>query len=79
MFNDFMVLGGDAPRHRLAEISAPTLVLHGDEDPARPPPHGAALAAEIAGARLVTLPQVGHELPRRAWDPAVPEILAHTA
>ena len=53
MLNHFMVIGGDAPRHRLAEITAPTLVLHGDEDPLLPPPHGAALAAEIPGARLV--------------------------
>jgi len=78
MFNHFMVVGGDSPRHRLVEISAPTLVLHGDEDPVFPPPHGAALAAEISGARLVTLPQVGHEWPRRAWEPALPEIVAHT-
>ena len=36
MLNHFMVLGGDAPRHRLGEITAPTLVLHGDEDPCGP-------------------------------------------
>ncbi len=78
MLNHFMVLGGDAPRHRLGEITAPTLVLHGDEDPVWPHPHGAALAAEIPGARLVTLPQVGHEWPRRAWTLAVPVILRHT-
>jgi pimeloyl-ACP methyl ester carboxylesterase len=79
MFNHFAVLGGDAPRHRLAEITAPTLVLHGDDDPVWPPAHGAALAAEIPGARLVTLSRVGHEWPRRAWEQALPEILTHTA
>lgn len=79
MFNHFAVMGGDAPRNRLAEITAPTLVLHGDEDPVWPPAHGAALAAEIPGARLVTMPQVGHEWPRRAWTAALPAILAHTA
>jgi pimeloyl-ACP methyl ester carboxylesterase len=78
MFNHFVVVGGDAPRHRLADIAAPTLVLHGDEDPVCPAAHGVALAAEIPGARLVTLPGVGHEWPRRAWEPAVPAILAHT-
>ncbi len=78
MFNHFMVVGGDAPRHRLVEITAPTLVLHGTEDPVFPPAHGAALAAEIPGARLVALPQVGHEWPRRAWTAALPVILAHT-
>ena len=79
MFNHFMVIGGDAPRDRLTEITAPTLVLHGEDDPVLPPAHGAALAAEIPGARLITLPQVGHEWPRRAWEPALPAILAHTA
>ena len=79
MFNHFAVLGGTGDRARPAAISAPTLVLHGDEDPVFPPAHGAALAASIPGARLITLPGVGHELPRRAWDVAVPAILRHTA
>jgi pimeloyl-ACP methyl ester carboxylesterase len=78
MFNHFMIVGGDPPRGRLAEISAPTLVLHGTEDPVFPPDHGVALAAEIPGARLITMPQVGHEWPRRAWEALLPEILAHT-
>ncbi|HVH23586.1 MAG TPA: alpha/beta hydrolase [Pseudonocardia sp.] len=79
MFNHFQVIGGDAPPDRMAGITAPTLVLHGDDDPLFPPAHGAALAAEIPGARLITLPQVGHEWPRRAWEPALPEILTHTS
>ena len=79
MFNHFQVIGGDAPRDRLAGITAPTLVLHGEDDPLLPPAHGAALAAEIPGARLITLPQVGHEWPRRAWEQALSEILTHTS
>jgi pimeloyl-ACP methyl ester carboxylesterase len=78
MANHFSILGGDAPRNGLAEIGAPTLVLHGDEDPLFPPAHGAALAAEIPGARLVRLPRMGHEWPRRAWVEALPAILRHT-
>ena len=78
MANHFSILGGDAPRNGLAEIGAPTLVLHGDEDPLFPPAHGAALAAEIPGARLVRLPRMGHEWPRRAWGEALPAILRHT-
>ena len=79
MLNHFMVIGGDAPRHRPAEIRRAHPGAARREDPLFPLPHGAALAAEIAGARLVTLPQVGHEWPRRAWERALPEILAHTA
>ena len=45
---------------RLAEIAAPTLVVHGTEDPLVPPPNGAQLAAAIPGARLHPLPGCGH-------------------
>jgi pimeloyl-ACP methyl ester carboxylesterase len=66
-------------RTRLRTIEAPTLVLHGTEDPLFPLPHGEALAAEIPGARLVTLEDMGHEVPpRQVWDQVVPAILDHT-
>ncbi len=65
---------------RVSAITAPTLVLHGTEDPLFPIGHGEALAAEIPGARLVPLPGVGHQMPPPAvWDVVVPEILAHSA
>ncbi|MFD6448802.1 alpha/beta fold hydrolase [Promicromonospora sp. NPDC060204] len=64
-------------RGTLADVTVPTLVLHGDADPLFPPEHGAALAAAITGARLVLLPGVGHQYPpRSAWDVVVPEMLA---
>lgn len=66
-------------RHRLPEITVPTLVLHGDEDPLFPLPHGEALAREIPGARLAVLPRTGHEFPRRNYPLVVKEILALTA
>ncbi len=45
---------------RLAQITAPTLVVHGDYDPLIPYPNGQYLAGHIKGARLVTFPGVGH-------------------
>ena len=63
-------------RGRLGGIAVPTLVVHGEEDPLFPPEHGAALAAAIPGATLHLMPQVGHELPHRAWPALLPEILA---
>ncbi|MFJ5677684.1 alpha/beta fold hydrolase [Streptomyces sp. NPDC093097] len=48
-------------------ITAPTLVLHGLDDPLIKPSAGRATAARIPGARFVPLPGVGHELPERAW------------
>ncbi|MEV0894036.1 alpha/beta hydrolase [Promicromonospora sp. NPDC050262] len=77
--NHFLV--GSSPLHgTLADVSVPTLVLHGDADPLFPPEHGAALAAAIDGARLVLLPGVGHQYPpRTAWAVVVPEMLAISA
>jgi pimeloyl-ACP methyl ester carboxylesterase len=66
-------------RERLGEISAPTLVLHGEDDPFFPIGNGAALAAEIPGARLVRLDRAGHQLPAHAVPVVADELLAHTA
>jgi pimeloyl-ACP methyl ester carboxylesterase len=55
-------------------------VLHGTEDPLLPYGHAEALAGEIAGARLVPLEGVGHEVPPRpVWDRVVGAILEHTS
>lgn len=66
-------------RERLGEIVAPTLVLHGEDDPFFPIGNGEALAAEIPGARLVRLDRTGHGLPAHAVPTVVDELLVHTA
>jgi pimeloyl-ACP methyl ester carboxylesterase len=76
--NHDLVDGGLGWHERLGEIAAPTLVIHGDDDPFMPLAHGQALADAIPGARLLTLEASGHELPRRTWDAVVPAILALT-
>ena len=66
---------------RLAElprIVAPTLVIHGDEDPLVPLADGEAVAAAIAGARLLVIPGMGHELPPWVLAEILPAIVAHT-
>jgi pimeloyl-ACP methyl ester carboxylesterase len=64
----FEVEGGPPGRERLGAIRAPTVVVHGTDDPAFPPAHGRALAAAIPGARLVEVDGFGHAtLPRDAW------------
>ncbi|MER6942984.1 alpha/beta fold hydrolase [Nonomuraea sp. NPDC000554] len=50
-------------RELLKGVSAPTLVVHGTEDPFFPYPHGVATAEAVPGARLVTIDGMGHELP----------------
>lgn len=66
-------------RERLGSITAPTLVVHGEDDPFFPLGNGRALAAEIPGAELLVLPGVGNELPRRTWDALVSALVRHTS
>jgi pimeloyl-ACP methyl ester carboxylesterase len=79
MTNHNAMEGGDRWRERLGELSAPTLVVHGTEDPVLPYGHALALAEEIPGAQLLALERTGHELPRAVWDVLVPAILEHTS
>ena len=66
--NHWLVDGSDIERSRLAEITAPTLVVHGTADPLFPTAHGEALAREIPGAQLLLIDGLGHEFPRWAWE-----------
>jgi pimeloyl-ACP methyl ester carboxylesterase len=80
MKNHWVMDGGKPLQRPLGEVSAPTLVLHGTEDPLFPIEHGEALADEIPGARLLPLEGGGHEMPPRPlWDLVVAAILEHTA
>jgi pimeloyl-ACP methyl ester carboxylesterase len=66
-------------RERLGRITAPTLVVHGDQDPFFPHGNGVALAAEIPDATLLTLPGIGPGLPRVTWPDVVQALLRHTS
>jgi pimeloyl-ACP methyl ester carboxylesterase len=76
--NHFILEGSDTARARLAEITAPALVIHGADDPLFPPAHGEALAREIAGAKLLVIDGLGHEFPPSAWDDVLPALIAVT-
>ncbi|WP_232662082.1 alpha/beta fold hydrolase [Pseudonocardia sp. TRM90224] len=56
----------------LTSITAPTSVVHGDQDPVNPLAHGEALAAAIPGAELHVVPGMGHAL----TSPGLPEEVA---
>ncbi|WP_329280804.1 alpha/beta fold hydrolase [Streptomyces sp. NBC_00691] len=74
--NPFLIDAGAPWRARLGTITAPTLVLHGAEDPLFPLEHGRALATEIPGARFLTMDRTGHEVfPRETWNEVVPALL----
>ncbi len=51
----------------LTELRKPTLVMHGDADPILRLSAGRATAARIEGARMITWPGVGHDLPEPLW------------
>ncbi|MEL6064693.1 MULTISPECIES: alpha/beta fold hydrolase [unclassified Methylobacterium] len=55
-------MAGDR-RSRLAAITAPTLVVHGAEDPLFPPACGEDTAASIPDAEMMLIPGMGHDLP----------------
>lgn len=61
----------------LPAVRAPTLVLHGKEDPLILPAAGVATAAAIPGARLELVEGLGHDLPEAAWDLLADHLAAH--
>ncbi|XVV17223.1 alpha/beta fold hydrolase [Actinoplanes sp. CA-131856] len=74
--NHYCCAGGPSVRHRLGEITVPTLILHGTLDQFLPGAHARALRAEIPGSRLVWLEGVGHEFPPAAvWTQVIDEII----
>ena len=68
-------------RRRLGGIAAPTLVVHGAEDRMVPPANGRALAAAIAGSRLLEFEDAAHlyTTDEPAADEAVLEFLTPLA
>jgi pimeloyl-ACP methyl ester carboxylesterase len=67
---------------RLRSVQAPTVVIHGKEDPLVPVEAGIDTADGIPGARLVVIDGMGHDLPRGVWPQivdAIAEIAAASA
>ncbi|MEP6870805.1 MAG: alpha/beta hydrolase [Anaerolineaceae bacterium] len=72
------MLRSGSRRDALSSVQAPTLVIHGDEDPLVPLAEGEEVARLISGARLLVVPGMGHELPPWTWDYLIPAIVEHT-
>jgi pimeloyl-ACP methyl ester carboxylesterase len=51
----------------LAAVTAPTLVIHGEDDPLVDISGGRATAEAVPHAELLTLPGMGHDLPAALW------------
>ncbi|MCY3850720.1 MAG: alpha/beta hydrolase [Acidimicrobiaceae bacterium] len=62
---------------RLAQVTVPTLVVHGMKDPLVKPSGGIATARAIPSSRLLMLPDTGHDLPRPRWQELCDTIIAN--
>ena len=61
---------------KLSGLSVPSLVIHGEVDPLLPLNCGEATASAIPGAKLLTYPEMGHNLPEIYWPEIIKEILS---
>jgi pimeloyl-ACP methyl ester carboxylesterase len=61
-----ILASGDRTK-RLRTLQAPTLVVHGTDDPLIPLRGGVATARAIPGAELLAIPGMGHDLPHEVW------------
>jgi pimeloyl-ACP methyl ester carboxylesterase len=64
-----VIASGDR-RRALAALRMPVLVIHGEQDPIIRLKGGRSTAQAVPGARLVTYPGMGHDLPRALWPPS---------
>ena len=62
---------------RLADVTTPTLVIHGELDPIVPLANGRAICSQIPDSRIVVLSGVGHELPADSINEIVDAIAQH--
>ena len=66
-------------RKKLADVRAPTLVIHGDVDPLVRVEAGRDTAKSIPGAKLQIVAGMGHALPRALWPEIIDGIAGHAA
>lgn len=65
-------------RPELGSVTAPTLVIHGKDDPLVPLAGGIDTHEAIPGARLEVFEGMGHDLPQPLWPDIVELISGHT-
>ena len=62
----------------LGSVQAPTLVIHGEDDPLIGVSGGEATANAVPGAKLLKIPGMGHDLPPELWPQFVDAIVENT-
>ena len=71
------ILSANSRVAELQKLKVPTLVIHGEADPLVRVEHGYDTAASIPGARITTIPGMGHDLPRALWPRLTQLITGH--
>jgi len=69
------ILASPDRTRELRGVAAPTVVIHGSDDPLIDVSGGRATAAAVPGAELVLIEGMGHDLPEGTWAP-IAEALA---
>lgn len=62
------VLASPERRAKLAQITAPTVVIHGADDPLVPKEGGEDTAKHIKGAEYLEIPGMGHDIPADLYE-----------
>jgi pimeloyl-ACP methyl ester carboxylesterase len=65
-------------KEALASVKAPTLVIHGGDDPLVPVEGGKDTAEAVPGAELLIIEGMGHEMPVAVWPRLADAISQHT-
>ncbi|MFE3944220.1 alpha/beta fold hydrolase [Streptomyces sp. NPDC059118] len=73
-----MILSGSRAE-ALRELRVPTLVMHGLDDILVDPSGGERTAELVPGAKLLLLPDMGHDRPRELWREIIDALDAHTS
>ncbi len=71
------ILANGDRRALLSSVKAPTLVIHGANDPLIPVEAGRDTARAIPGASLLIIDGMGHDMPKGAWPEIVDAISRH--
>jgi pimeloyl-ACP methyl ester carboxylesterase len=72
------ILAQENRKYALSKVTAPTLVIHGTDDPLVPVECGKDTAEAIPGAKLLLIEGMGHDLPHGGpWLQIADAILAH--
>lgn len=72
------ILASEDRTRRLRDLSVPTLVMHGDDDPLVPLACGLATKDAVPNARLRVFKGMGHTLPKEVWSAMIDEIVQLT-